>query len=538
MTPEENKRRANDLHVKYIKNHLCDKDGDKSFVFISYKSDDWEIVLHDIVYRLVKDYGLNVYFDGSFDSHAPLWTKQFPENMEDYKCKGVLSFVDDKYASSYATLLELMYSQTMVAKKGVVQINIGKLTARTGAEGARDTGLGVENCADGTINVHAKNEEDLFVETFEQLVDRNILKDSKYLFKKGKTLTKKICSEIVKNMFRYLEVNENPYESPNGDLEGIVGSIKDAFDNDVFSNPNTDDERDALRSNIDESDEEDNGGVDGREPNENQKKKSSGSLYTFQCGDNRFENKKLKEMMLIVFKYVLNRNPENLDMFISELPCLGEGNKIEKKAKPAVFRAGEVVEITGKQISIGTSLNEKSVLDYINKLMEMSGEEDGLFVLEEKRSKDGKTQESEFEIKSKIASKLGSIIGSISLGGKVGSSDRKAAADIYDFELYGKRYEGKKLKELMLEIFKQVMPKHIDKLDELLSLLPCLCEGDRIEKKAKPAVFRAGEVVEIEGRQISIGTSLGRNSVIGYIGKLMIICNEDRENLIIDNYEY
>ena len=89
MTPQENERRSLDPHVDYIKELICDRDGNQSYVFISYKSDDWEVVLHEIVYKLVKDYGLNVYFDGSFDSHNALWVNQFPDNMRDYKCKGV-----------------------------------------------------------------------------------------------------------------------------------------------------------------------------------------------------------------------------------------------------------------------------------------------------------------------------------------------------------------------------------------------------------------------------------------------------------------
>ena len=44
----------------------------KSYVFISYKSDDWKTVLGDIVYKLVKEHGLNVYFDGDFSGHNPL----------------------------------------------------------------------------------------------------------------------------------------------------------------------------------------------------------------------------------------------------------------------------------------------------------------------------------------------------------------------------------------------------------------------------------------------------------------------------------
>ncbi len=234
MTPEENRRRSVDEHVRYIKNHLCDKDSNKPYVFISYKSDDWETVLHDIVYRLLKEHGLNVYFDGSFDTHNDLWISQFPENMENYNCKGVIAFVDDKYATSYATLLELMYSQTQQAGKKVVQVNLDKLTAMDGAEGEINTGLGVKNYEDGTVNLNAGTEKSLFDETFEELVDIGVFKEARHWYKRDRPFTKKRCSNLVKNLLAHLKINENYYNGPDGDLEGIIGSIQDALGKEVF----------------------------------------------------------------------------------------------------------------------------------------------------------------------------------------------------------------------------------------------------------------------------------------------------------------
>lgn len=234
MTPEESRRRAEDEHVRYIKEQLCDKDSNRPYVFISYKSDDWEVVLHDIVYRLMKDYGLNVYFDGSFDTHNALWISQFPENMEHYNCMGVLAFVDDKYATSYATLLELMYSQTQQAEKKVVQVNLDRLTTMDGAEGEINTGLGVKNYEDGTVNLNAGTEKSLFDETFEELVDIGVFREARHWYKRERPFTKKRCSNLVKNLLAHLRINENYYGGPNGDLGGIVGSIQDAFGEAVF----------------------------------------------------------------------------------------------------------------------------------------------------------------------------------------------------------------------------------------------------------------------------------------------------------------
>ena len=71
--------------IGYLKEHICNKDGDKDYLFISYKSTDKELVLGEIVYKLVYDYGLNVYFDGDFDKHNADWIEQFRSNNYIYR---------------------------------------------------------------------------------------------------------------------------------------------------------------------------------------------------------------------------------------------------------------------------------------------------------------------------------------------------------------------------------------------------------------------------------------------------------------------
>lgn len=250
LTEEEKLRRKNDEHVRYIANNICNKDGNKPYVFVSYKSDDWEVVLHDIVYTLVKKYHLNVYFDGDFDDHNPLWTIQFPDNMEDPLCKGVLAFIDNKYATSYATLLELMYSQAgcqdedynFVHKK-VVPINLEQLRQISDMS---DTGLGKEVFEDNTVNVHAEDEKKLFDQTFQTACNQfDIFKTSqKPYMKKDKPaneplLPRKLCSNMVKELLKFVGANENYYQSVDS-LDGIYNSIKDACGNEVFDTEITD----------------------------------------------------------------------------------------------------------------------------------------------------------------------------------------------------------------------------------------------------------------------------------------------------------
>lgn len=406
MTQEENTRRSKDEHVKFIKQNICDKNSDKSFVFISYKSDDWETVLNDVVYRLVKDYGLNVYFDGSFDSHNSLWITQFPENMKDYKCRGVISFIDDKYITSYATLMELMCSQTLQADKPVIPINLENLSVIDGKEGNEDTGLGNED------NVNAGQEKILFERIFSELIERHILNDAKFLYDlkdESRKLTKKTCSNIMKELIGYLKVNENKYNGTENSLDGIVATIKNTCGEEVFSTPvknngiisNTvqpvtvevqQQQPEMLQQSTVLQDMSGNVVQTVQPvvatPIKMPKKKSSGYFYTFSYDDVLYENTKLKEMMLTVFKQLIGTHFDRLDAMIDYLPCLGEGNRISRDAVPSVFKAGEAVQVNGRIVSIGTSLSEKAVLDYIGKALYLCEERDGIFKIVKKVPKD------------------------------------------------------------------------------------------------------------------------------------------------------
>ena len=192
LTSEEQNRRRNDSRVKYITEHICRYDSGKPYVFVSYKSDEWEKVLGDIVYELVHDYGLNVYFDGDFNGHNPLWTEQFPENMEASNCRGILAFVDDLYTTSYATLMELLYSQAGCQNseppfdpivKPVVTINLGKLTI---IYDKSDTGLGTKAYENGEANLHWEDEKNLFDELFGKATKAEIIKNTVKPYKKSK----------------------------------------------------------------------------------------------------------------------------------------------------------------------------------------------------------------------------------------------------------------------------------------------------------------------------------------------------------------
>jgi hypothetical protein len=390
MTSDEMRKREEDEHVRYVKEHLCDRSGDKEFVFISYKSDDWRVVLRDIVYTLLTKYGLNVYFDGSFDSHNSLWIEQFPENMKDYKCRGVLAFIDDKYATSYATLLELMYSQRYVVDENglpVVPVNLDKLTRIDGAYGQENTGLGLKFYEDGTKNINAKSEEELFAKTFEELKERDLLGKAKYSYEKGSTLTRRICSNITGELLAKLGVNENYYESGKS-LDGIAASIKDACGEGVFSVKPNDGQKEKTVETV---------------------KREAPKSYNFTLYGKEYRDFKLKYMMLTVFEEIMIRHEDKLDLLLASLSCLAQGDIINPNTKRTVFRAGKAIVVGQRTVSVGTSLNSSAVLGFIEKLLCICEEDPDTFILEsgekqkedqtepvtqrEKKSVDGETTE-------------------------------------------------------------------------------------------------------------------------------------------------
>ncbi len=278
-----------------------------------------------------------------------------------------------------------------------------------------------------------------------------------------------------------------------------------------------------------------------RRNSDSRKKRRRGRrLYTFVFAGQMYENYKLNEMMRVVFQGILVAHKDEIDLLLEKLPCLREGNLIEKNAEPAVFRSGCVLDIEDRQISIGTSLDAKTVQDYIRRLIVYCREPEEIFKVLQvfERTEDGFMYSKinhEEEKKDAPNTKQDTPAKASSPCQNVCLNRKRTASKTYSFELYGARHEDKKLKDFMLIVFQEVMPKHADKLEIMLDKLPCLKEGALIDKNANPTVFRSGKVVNIDGRKISVGTSLNKESVIAYIDRLLAICKEPKDILIVDD---
>ena len=270
------------------------------------------------------------------------------------------------------------------------------------------------------------------------------------------------------------------------------------------------------------------------------KRRRGRRLYTFAFDGQRYENYKLNEMMRIVFQGILMAHKDKIDVLLEKLPCLREGNLIGKNAEPTVFRSGFVLDIENRQISIGTSLDANTVQDYIRRLIVCCREPEEIFKILHvfEKTEDGMTyskinhQERKRDL---LRIKPGAPANAASSSSNIAWERKRTASKTYSFELYGTRHEDQKLKDLMLIVFQEVMPKHADKLEAMLDKLPCLKEGDFIGKNASPTVFRSGGVITLAGKEISVGTSLNKESVFTYIDRLLSICKEPKDVLIIDD---
>ena len=360
--------------IGYLKEHICNKDGDKDYLFISYKSTDKELVLGEIVYKLVYDYGLNVYFDGDFDKHNADWIEQFRSNMESPHCKAIITFIDTAYLTSYATLMEVVYSQTAAFRslKPKDQFPIYTVSINNGwaevlaEEKNEDIGLNKEYI-EGNKNLTAEKENKQLNTDIDAL-DELLRKEIRKLYYEKAKLKKGNCYKIFEILLKgrrevkYKDENtlRDFYTMIFGDVESVFSKKIDTKDIKTVKH-----EQEYIEKPVDSV-------------LKSGKKKSYGT-YDFMLYGEKYENYKLKNVLITTFKEVINKNLDKLDILINQINCLQEGDVLKNKEYSSVFRAGEVVKFNGKEVTIGTSLNKEAVFNYINKLIELCGEDKEIF---------------------------------------------------------------------------------------------------------------------------------------------------------------
>lgn len=518
MTDEERLRRNANPKVNELKEKISNKNSDRSYVFISYKSDDWEKVLTEIVYKLVNEYGLNIYYDGSFDSHNNSWIVQFPENMNSYKCRGVLTFLDNAYATSYATLMELMHSQTYEAGGDtglpIVPVNLGDLYDLSNSPlGDEDTGLNRETFEDGTTNPNAQNEKKLFDKDYKKIAKKGKIDDTIY-DPTDSYLNKKVCSKMVRDLLASKGYSINMYSNTNEFYKDLVNTIKDACTEAVFSTPSRKAGQSAEQTTpVPASAPEAASApkpvsapvpapVPAPEPSSKNKKCSSttGDITYTIYGKEYTDNQ--SNMMLNVFAKVLKKHPDAVTKILedSEKPMIRCASAVnyelsENKTDdmPSRYLAGRFLDI-GSGIFIGTALNYPEKLRNIAQLLTLCGEDFSVL------------QSEQIELPNNIKLKA-------------------SGSGTENYTIYGEKHSGNQ-SQMMIDALKFIMEKHFDKREELADKLLSVKLAPMSELTSF-TYFRSGGEFVYQGITYSIGTSFSRTDKLKQIRKAISICGED-----------
>ena len=226
------------------------------------------------------------------------------------------------------------------------------------------------------------------------------------------------------------------------------------------------------------------------------------------------------DMMLTFFAHVLNKHQDIVD----ELPsyngmnCVSDVDyslpKNRKADMPTYFRSCEFFEFAnGSHICVGTSYSVVDKLKKMALLLNICGESPEIFSSEQ------------VEL-SAVKVRGGSSAGS------------KGSGALVKFSVYGNKYEQNQT-DMLGTICSSVITKHPDKLEEAADALLCLDVKDYtdVAKEDRPVYFSSMNRYEVNGTAYSVGGSFGMKEKLKMIAKLLIMCDESKDIIDIEDYE-
>lgn len=417
MTKEQKtarKQSAESGHIRWIKdNCLRTKDGCDDYVFISYKSDDYEQVLDDIVYNVCKRYGLRVYFDTAFDEESDSWINQFYKNMCSKKCRAMIAFIDDSYFSSYATLIEMMARKTRKAGGDMkpdslffIPINIGDVTE---IYNEQNTGLGTERFADKRINNQAKPELTLFNRLFTELADSDrqlryiYTREGDYELYGEKTEDALEYGEMYLNVTECRELMKLVCPKDNGNDGGNKGFVEVIHDKLVNKGITSVFGETADKPPVTEpvkpgkdSEKEEKPGKDpdqgekprGEEPDQRNKplgeKEPEGYVYMIAgkeyCADKREQGK----IMYDAFAALTEKYPDKAEILTKRTSVAKVEDVVlpnTRDAKPSYFRICKKFTVKGQDYFVGISYGLEQKKGEVRGMLKLCGEDPASFIM-------------------------------------------------------------------------------------------------------------------------------------------------------------
>lgn len=518
------------------------------YVFVSYASKDKEKV-YDFVYELRKR-GINVYIDIELQENiSKNWLQNIKERLYDVDCVAMISFLSISYFRSYACLIEQLVtrSEDLKMEKGrylenfYIALDDNMSTIQKMEDAVYDNTVAKES---QSMAIKMVPEE---VNVLKDVMEDNIAVKSKlkkdvrstidglntahrvaismlsYIFKESSYSIQKYgtagdCAQLMYNNF-----TNDKNDKINID---VLEKLKEKYNNDSVADKNNiaidsvaaDDSVTA----VDNTNITDNTSItDSTHIKDNTRTRqatSTGDIRFMLYGKEYELNQ--SDMMLTFFAHVLNKHQDIVDELPSYngMTCVSDVDyslpKNRKADMPTYFRSCEFFEFAnGSHICVGTSYSVVDKLKKMALLLNICGESPEIFSSEQVELPAVKVR-----------------------GGA--SAVGKGSGALVKFSVYGNKYEQNQT-DMLGTICSSVITKHPDKLEEAADALLCLDVKDYtdVAKEDRPVYFSSMNRYEVNGTAYSVGGSFGMKEKLKMIARLLIMCDESKDIIDIEDYE-
>ncbi len=506
------------------------------YVFVSYASKDKEKV-YDFVYELRKR-GINVYIDIELQENiSKNWLQNIKERLYDVDCVAMISFLSISYFRSYACLIEQLVtrSEDLKMEKGrylenfYIALDDNMSTIQKMEDAVYDNTVAKES---QSMAIKMVPEE---VNVLKDVMEDNIAVKSKlkkdvrstidglntahrvaismlsYIFKESSYSIQKYgtagdCAQLMYNNF-----TNDKNDKINID---VLEKLKEKYNNDSVADKNN--------IAIDSVAADDSvTAVDNTNITDNTRTRqatSTGDIRFMLYGKEYELNQ--SDMMLTFFAHVLNKHQDIVDELPSYngMTCVSDVDyslpKNRKADMPTYFRSCEFFEFAnGSHICVGTSYSVVDKLKKMALLLNICGESPEIFSSEQ------------------VELPAVKVRGGSSVSGK-------GSGALVKFSVYGNKYEQNQT-DMLGTICSSVIAKHPDKLEEAADALLCLDVKDYTDaaKEDRPVYFSSMNRYEVNGTAYSVGGSFGMKEKLKMIARLLIMCDESKDIIDIEDYE-
>lgn len=530
------------------------------YVFVSYASKDKEKV-YEFVYELRKR-GINVYIDIELQENiSKNWLQNIKERLYDVDCVAMISFLSLNYFRSYACLIEQLVtrSEDLKMEKGkylenfYIALDDNMSTIQKMEDAVYDNTVAKES---QSMAIKMVPEE---VNVLKDVMEDNIAVKSKlkkdvrstidglntahrvaismlsYIFKESSYSIQKYgtagdCAQLMYNNFTNdkndkinIDVLERLKEKYNNDSVTDKNNIaidSVAADDSVTAVDNTNiTDNTSITDNTNITDNTSITDSTHIKDNTRTRQATSTGDIRFMLYGKEYELNQ-SDMMLTFFAHVLNKHQDIVDELPSYngMTCVSDVDyslpKNRKADMPTYFRSCEFFEFAnGSHICVGTSYSVVDKLKKMALLLNICGESPEIFSSEQVELPAVKVR-----------------------GGS--SAVGKGSGALVKFSVYGNKYEQNQT-DMLGTICSSVITKHPDKLEEAADALLCLDVKDYtdVAKEDRPVYFSSMNRYEVNGTAYSVGGSFGMKEKLKMIARLLIMCDESKDIIDIEDYE-